>query len=226
MNGDRADRAAKGQRRVLSRICLKPRRITDGEVANRLKNRLEKSAPLRLRIVAPLAGAADRHLDFCFVQPVGRRRRTNDQRRLARAEDGFISNRPRRDVYWIGSAELETCARLVWAGREIFDSLAWIMNRGWECRDDRQEHLSLETIGVGPSSSLDDLSDRLGSDRTARAVVSCSVKGEPAWPPLALFKAMLHAMWYDLSDVKLVKALATTERLFVAMWFLEARTPA
>jgi IS5 family transposase len=26
------------------------------------------------------------------------------------------------------------------------------------------------------------------------AVVSSSVKGEPAWPPLALFKAMLLAM--------------------------------
>jgi len=28
-------------------------------------------------------------------------------------------------------------------------------------------------------------------------------KGEPAWPPLALFKAMLVSVWYDLSDVKL-----------------------
>jgi IS5 family transposase len=26
------------------------------------------------------------------------------------------------------------------------------------------------------------------------------------WPPLALFKAMLIAGWYDLSDVKLVEA--------------------
>jgi transposase, IS5 family len=39
------------------------------------------------------------------------------------------------------------------------------------------------------------------------AVVSCFAKGEPAWPPLALFKAMLLAMWYDLSDVKLAEAL-------------------
>ena len=31
-------------------------------------------------------------------------------------------------------------------------------------------------------------------------------KGEPAWPPLALFKALLLAVWYDLSDVKLAEA--------------------
>jgi len=33
------------------------------------------------------------------------------------------------------------------------------------------------------------------------------VKGEPAWPPLALFRAMLLAVWCDLSDVKLAEAL-------------------
>lgn len=38
-------------------------------------------------------------------------------------------------------------------------------------------------------------------------VISSSAKGEPAWPPLALFKAMLLAVWYDLSDVKLAEAL-------------------
>jgi IS5 family transposase len=32
-------------------------------------------------------------------------------------------------------------------------------------------------------------------------------KGEPGWRPIALFRAMLLAMWYDLSDVKLAKAL-------------------
>src|SRR6201996_5636832 len=32
-------------------------------------------------------------------------------------------------------------------------------------------------------------------------------KGEPAWPPLAMFKALLLAVWYDLSDVKLAEAL-------------------
>ena len=29
-------------------------------------------------------------------------------------------------------------------------------------------------------------------------------RGEAAWPPLALFKALLIAVWHDLSDVRLV----------------------
>jgi transposase, IS5 family len=33
-------------------------------------------------------------------------------------------------------------------------------------------------------------------------------KGEQSWPPLALFRAMLLAIWHDLSDVKLAEALA------------------
>lgn len=34
-----------------------------------------------------------------------------------------------------------------------------------------------------------------------------ATKGEPAWPPLAMLKAMLLSIWYDLSDVKLADAL-------------------
>lgn len=34
-----------------------------------------------------------------------------------------------------------------------------------------------------------------------------ATKGEPAWPPLAMFKALLLSIWYDLSDVKLAEAL-------------------
>lgn len=41
----------------------------------------------------------------------------------------------------------------------------------------------------------------------ALAGVYAAVKGEPAWPPLAMFKALLLAVWYDLSDVKLAEAL-------------------
>jgi transposase, IS5 family len=37
--------------------------------------------------------------------------------------------------------------------------------------------------------------------------IHAAAKGEPAWPPLALFKAMLLAVCYDLSDVKLAEAL-------------------
>ena len=39
------------------------------------------------------------------------------------------------------------------------------------------------------------------------SMISSAAKGEPAWPPLALLKAMLLAVWYDLSDVKLAEAL-------------------
>ncbi|WP_338146685.1 transposase [Neoroseomonas alkaliterrae] len=34
-----------------------------------------------------------------------------------------------------------------------------------------------------------------------------SAKGQPAWPPLSMFKALLLAVWHDLSDVKLAEAL-------------------
>ena len=37
--------------------------------------------------------------------------------------------------------------------------------------------------------------------------VYVAAKGEPAWPPLALFRAMLIAVWHDLSDVRLAEAL-------------------
>ena len=39
------------------------------------------------------------------------------------------------------------------------------------------------------------------------AGIYAAAKGEPAWPPLAPFRALLLAVWYDLSDVKLAKAL-------------------
>lgn len=37
--------------------------------------------------------------------------------------------------------------------------------------------------------------------------IHASPKGEPAWPPLALFKALLLGLWHDLSDVSLAEAL-------------------
>jgi IS5 family transposase len=37
--------------------------------------------------------------------------------------------------------------------------------------------------------------------------VHSSAKGEAAWPPLAMFKALLLSVCYDLSDVKLAEAL-------------------
>ena len=41
-----------------------------------------------------------------------------------------------------------------------------------------------------------------------RQIGQAAANGEPAWPPLALFKALLLSTWYDLSDVKLAEARA------------------
>jgi len=37
--------------------------------------------------------------------------------------------------------------------------------------------------------------------------IHANAKGEAAWPPQAMFGALLLAIWYDLSDVKLAEAL-------------------
>jgi IS5 family transposase len=39
------------------------------------------------------------------------------------------------------------------------------------------------------------------------AEIYAAAKGEPAWPPLAPFRAPLLAVWHDLSDAKLAEAL-------------------
>ena len=76
-----------------------------------------------------------------------------------------------------------------------------------------QEAFAFGSAGVGRRSSLDDLGELIDWAPIERqlAVVSSSAKGEPAWPPLALFKAMLLAMSYDLSDVTLAEALDDRE---------------
>lgn len=43
---------------------------------------------------------------------------------------------------------------------------------------------------------------------TLLSTVHNKVKGEKAWPPLMMFKALLLQSWYDLSDPKLEKQLA------------------
>lgn len=59
------------------------------------------------------------------------------------------------------------------------------------------------------SSSLDELSDLIDWGPVAALLEPLypATKGEPAWPPLAMFKALLLSIWYDLSDVKLAEAL-------------------
>ncbi|SHF58349.1 Transposase domain, partial [Acidocella aminolytica 101 = DSM 11237] len=71
-----------------------------------------------------------------------------------------------------------------------------------------QEALHFPDSGCG-RSSLDQLSgliDWAPLEAILDDIYGAS-KGEAAWPPLALFKAMLLAVWYDLSDVKLSEAL-------------------
>jgi IS5 family transposase len=48
---------------------------------------------------------------------------------------------------------------------------------------------------------------RIGQVGTYLADVHAAARGEPAWPPVTLFRALLIAVWYDLSDVKLAEAL-------------------
>ncbi|MCF3639649.1 transposase [Rhizobium sp. TRM95111] len=64
-------------------------------------------------------------------------------------------------------------------------------------------------VGRRVASSLDDLAGLIDWAAVDQALVgiSCAAKGEPAWPPLALFKAMLLSICYDLSDVTLAEAL-------------------
>lgn len=71
-----------------------------------------------------------------------------------------------------------------------------------------QERFGFAVDG-GKQSSLDELAkliEWMPIDRSL-SVISCAARGEPAWPPLSLFKAMLLSIWNDLSDVKLAEAL-------------------
>jgi IS5 family transposase len=72
-----------------------------------------------------------------------------------------------------------------------------------------QEQLRLSDEQRRRTGSLDEISaliDWAEIDRQL-AVIYAAAKGEQAWPPLSLFKALLLAVWYDLSDVKLAEAL-------------------
>ena len=62
-------------------------------------------------------------------------------------------------------------------------------------------------MGVGQSgatSALDEVAALLDWKELEH---SASSKGEPGWPTVALFRALLLAMWHDLSDVRLAEAL-------------------
>lgn len=72
-----------------------------------------------------------------------------------------------------------------------------------------QEAFSFAAERRKRSAGLDALSQLLDWAAIEQQLdgIYSAAKGEPAWPPLALFKALLIAVWYDLSDVKLAEAL-------------------
>jgi transposase, IS5 family len=81
-----------------------------------------------------------------------------------------------------------------------------------------QESLSFGAK-AGRQTGLDELLALIDWMAAAKALAGlyASARGEKAWPPLAMFKALLLAAWYDLSDVRLAEALedrasAATER--------------
>jgi transposase, IS5 family len=77
-----------------------------------------------------------------------------------------------------------------------------------------RRRIGQETFGfagerAGKGSSLERLHSLIAWQPVERQLdgIYSAAKGEPAWPPLALFKALLIAVWYNLSDVKLAEAL-------------------
>ena len=70
-----------------------------------------------------------------------------------------------------------------------------------------------ESLGIGSTSRSGVTLDQLSSLIDWQPITALlsplypSAKGEPAWPPLAMFRALLLAVWHDLSDVKLAEAL-------------------
>jgi IS5 family transposase len=72
-----------------------------------------------------------------------------------------------------------------------------------------QEQLDLEADQRRQSGSLNEIAaliDWAAIDQVLSPIYA-STKGEQGWPPLTLFKALLLAVWYDLSDVKLAEAI-------------------
>jgi IS5 family transposase len=77
-----------------------------------------------------------------------------------------------------------------------------------------RRRIGQEQLGViandGAATALDQIATLIDWSDVDRQLVGiyAAPKGEAGWPPLALFRAMLLAVWHDLSDVKLAEALA------------------
>lgn len=75
-----------------------------------------------------------------------------------------------------------------------------------------RRRIGQESFGFGAEErctkldALHDLIDWAQPEALLREVYAAE-RGEAAWPPLALFKALLLAVWHDLSDVRLAEAL-------------------
>ena len=72
-----------------------------------------------------------------------------------------------------------------------------------------QERLAIGGLGPYGGTSLDEMAALVDWTELdcLLAGIFASARGEQAWPPLVLFRALLLAMWHDLSDVRLAKAL-------------------
>src|SRR3954453_21751266 len=70
-----------------------------------------------------------------------------------------------------------------------------------------QERLALGADEPRGGSSLDEVAALIDWAEVDRLLSGLSAKGEPGWPPLALFRAILLTTWHDLSDVRLAEAL-------------------
>lgn len=72
-----------------------------------------------------------------------------------------------------------------------------------------QERFGFAGRGRSTGSSLDELGGLIDWTLISALLdpLYSATKGEPAWPPLAMFKALLLSIWYDLSDVRLAEAL-------------------
>jgi len=73
-------------------------------------------------------------------------------------------------------------------------------------REIGQEELFAAEPGSGRLDGLDAGID-WGRIEALLSKIYSGRKGEKAWPPLALFKALLLGTWHDLSDVRLAEAL-------------------
>lgn len=72
-----------------------------------------------------------------------------------------------------------------------------------------QERMAFVAEVRGRNAGLDALAAAVDWTEidAALAGVYAAARGERAWPPLALFKGLLLAVWHDLSDVRLAEAL-------------------